>query len=144
MKFSLLLLLICLNFSVTAQQKKPLFAKFSTYYATGQWNLQEVQKENLKTYVINNLKTLKDSNYIIRIEGHTDQVGNAKSNLELSEKRAAAVANFLTSNGVPASKIITAHFGSTNKNKSVLKDFKKKADLLYANRRVEIIIDPLN
>jgi len=144
MKFSLLLILICLNFSVTAQQKTPLFPKFSTYYATGQWNLQDVQKENLKTYVMNNLKTLKDSNYIVRIEGHTDAIGHKTNNQLLSEKRAASVAAFLISNGIPESRIIKSHFGSSVKNKSGSNDFIKKEDILYNNRRVEVTIEPAN
>ena len=144
MKFYVFALLMSLTMPSKAQQTTPLFPKFSTYFSTGEWELNEVQKEQLKTNVINNIKTLKDSNYVIRVNGHTDAVGNKTNNLELSKKRAASVAAFLKSNGIPETKIITAHFGSSDKNKAVLKDFKKKEDILYANRRVEITIEPLN
>jgi len=47
----------------------------------------------------------------IRIEGHTDSVGDAASNLKLSERRANAVLNALVSLGVDASRITTVGMG---------------------------------
>ena len=41
-----------------------------------------------------------DSKMEIQLEGHTDNVGNASLNLELSEKRVLAVKKYLTSHGI--------------------------------------------
>jgi OOP family OmpA-OmpF porin len=44
-------------------------------------------------------------NQSFNVEGHTDGVGSAAYNLELSSKRAAAVFNFLVQRGVDKSKL---------------------------------------
>lgn len=46
-----------------------------------------------------------------RIEGHTDSVGGRGYNLELSRRRAEAVAAFLDSQGVPRNRFETAGYG---------------------------------
>jgi outer membrane protein OmpA-like peptidoglycan-associated protein len=50
---------------------------------------------------------------LLVIEGHTDNVGNKKSNQVLSEKRALAVKNYLVERGVSADRIKTVGFGPT-------------------------------
>jgi outer membrane protein OmpA-like peptidoglycan-associated protein len=47
------------------------------------------------------------------IEGHTDSKFTEKFNQKLSEKRATSVLNFLTSNGIEASRLSTVGFGET-------------------------------
>lgn len=49
----------------------------------------------------------------VMIEGHTDNVGNAESNLELSRKRAESVKSFLVSEGIDASRIATMGYGQS-------------------------------
>ena len=49
----------------------------------------------------------------IAIEGHTDSVGTVAANLVLSEKRAAAVRQWLITNGSPAARITAKGFGQT-------------------------------
>ncbi len=50
----------------------------------------------------------------IGIQGHTDNVGDAKSNLELSQKRAEVVRNYLIFSGIKPSRIAYAKgFGET-------------------------------
>lgn len=49
----------------------------------------------------------------IEIGGHTDNVGNAKSNLKLSEDRANAVKEYLVAHGIDASRLVTKGYGST-------------------------------
>lgn len=59
---------------------------------------------------------LKDSRLAgrrVRIEGHTDSVGNADSNRDLSQRRARTVADLLIAAGVDASRLDVAGFGST-------------------------------
>ena len=50
----------------------------------------------------------------ITIEGHTDSVGSDQSNQTLSERRAAAVRDYLVSRGVPENQINTAGLGETS------------------------------
>jgi outer membrane protein OmpA-like peptidoglycan-associated protein len=49
----------------------------------------------------------------IRIEGHTDNVGNDATNLELSKQRADAVFEYIISKGIDARRLITEGFGET-------------------------------
>jgi len=50
----------------------------------------------------------------LRVEGHTDNVGQAAANLELSKKRAAAVKDWLVKkHGIDASRLTTEGLGQT-------------------------------
>ena len=51
---------------------------------------------------------IENPSYIIEIQGHTDNVGNYQYNIDLSEKRAQAVREYLIEHGVPAERM-TAH-----------------------------------
>ena len=73
----------------------------------------------------------------IRVEGHTDSVGNESYNLQLSEKRAMTVKNALVARGVDSSRIETIGFGE---NKPVADNNDEGGRQL--NRRVEIVIIP--
>ena len=74
----------------------------------------------------------------ISIDGHTDNVGNAKYNQSLSERRAAAVKEYLLKNGVPGGeRITTAGYGET---KPIADN--ATANGQFENRRVEIAVLP--
>jgi outer membrane protein OmpA-like peptidoglycan-associated protein len=47
----------------------------------------------------------------IRVEGHTDNVGSAPYNKDLSERRAASVVRYLVAHGVPRERLDAAGFG---------------------------------
>ena len=47
----------------------------------------------------------------LRIEGHTDNVGKPDANRKLSQRRAESVRDFLTKNGVVASRLAAQGFG---------------------------------
>ncbi len=49
----------------------------------------------------------------VRINGHTDNIGDASYNMELSEKRAGTVARFLIDSGVDSERVTHAGFGET-------------------------------
>ena len=80
-------------------------------FATGKADLQPESRSVLKEIAT----TLKEHGDLkILIEGHTDNVGNAASNLSLSDARAAAVKAALVADyGVAAERISTKGFGDT-------------------------------
>ncbi len=75
------------------------------------------------------------SSYGLKIEGHTDDVGDDASNMILSQKRADAVKRYLIGRGVDGSKLETAGFGETRP----IADNKTPAGR-QKNRRVEMTI----
>ena len=73
----------------------------------------------------------------IEIGGHTDNVGNAKSNLKLSEDRANAVKDYLVAHGIDSSRIVTKGYGSTVPlDKKTMNTVEGRAE----NRRTEVTI----
>ena len=56
---------------------------------------------------------IENTTYNLEINGHTDNVGDSQKNLTLSQKRADAVKNYLTSKGVAPERIKAAGYGST-------------------------------
>ncbi len=79
------------------------------FFETGSFNILPESRFDLDALA----KYLKDSNLAIEIQGHTDDVGSAESNQLLSENRAAAVKNYLVSNGCNPEKIQTAGYGES-------------------------------
>ena len=71
----------------------------------------------------------------IEVDGHTDNTGSAEYNQTLSEKRAAAVGQYLISNGIAASRITTKGLSF-----SVPKYSNDTPDGRMKNRRVEFLI----
>jgi outer membrane protein OmpA-like peptidoglycan-associated protein len=71
----------------------------------------------------------------ISIEGHTDSVGNEDKNMELSEKRANAVRDFLVNNGLPSDRVSATGKGAADPVAS-----NKTAAGRLQNRRVELVI----
>lgn len=79
------------------------------------------------------LALIKTNNFKIELFGHTDNVGEKKYNLQLSQKRADAVMKYFIEKGIPATDISAQGKGETKPIES--NDTKKgKAK----NRRVEI------
>lgn len=65
---------------------------------------------------LNHIKAfLEDKTYItlLRIEGHSDQQGQAAVSQTLTEKRALAVARWLVAHGIDCKRLIAVGFGST-------------------------------
>ncbi len=74
----------------------------------------------------------------LTIEGHTDNVGSAASNQALSEKRAAAVKQFLVSTyGIDAARLKSVGYGAT---KPVAPNTSEEGK--QNNRRVELVKQP--
>lgn len=70
----------------------------------------------------------------LAIEGHTDNVGNAKSNAELSRHRAEAVVAYLVDHGVQAQRL-----KASGKGDSVPVADNRTEDGRSRNRRVELV-----
>ncbi len=71
-------------------------------------------------------------NYVVRIEGHSDSLGDAKTNQALSEKRANSIKTFLINSGKVPTKRLTAI--GLGESQPIDKNSHEK------NRRVDIII----
>jgi OOP family OmpA-OmpF porin len=73
----------------------------------------------------------------VRIEGHTDNVGNDATNLELSKSRADSVFEYIIARGIDARRLITEGFGETRPI-----DTNTTSEGKARNRRVEFHILP--
>lgn len=71
------------------------------------------------------------------IEGYSDDAGADSTNVQLSRKRAEAVANYLRSKGIATDRMSTKGLGTGN---PVSKEDTNRSEAL--NRRVEITIEP--
>ena len=77
----------------------------------------------------------KKKEWNIKISGHTDNVGNDNSNMQLSKERSEAVKNYLIQKGVDESRIIALWFGESQPIES-----NDTNEGRQKNRRVEIIL----
>lgn len=71
----------------------------------------------------------------IRLDGHTDDIGEARANVDLSQHRVEAIGAALVSRGVPRGKLTFAAFGESRPIDASGTDAARAR-----NRRVEIII----
>ena len=74
----------------------------------------------------------------IQLSGHTDNRGKARRNLALSEKRAKAVATYLTKKGLASERIKTQGFGATRPLASNGEETGRQL-----NQRIELRLIPL-
>ena len=78
---------------------------------------------------------IENPTYQVEIQGHTDNVGNSEMNMQLSEKRANAVRDFLIKEGVEPNRMTAVGYGDTRPIASN-KNAKGRAE----NRRVEFVV----
>ena len=72
---------------------------------------------------------------LLEVQGHTDEQGDDAYNLDLSERRAAAVMEYLVSHGIDTSRLTSAGYGETQPK------IRERSQRAYAiNRRVEFLI----
>lgn len=92
----------------------------------------ETSKANLKDLAAT-LQKYKDTN--ILIEGHTDITGSREHNMDLSERRAKAVSNYLETLGVASKRITNEGYGPDQPVGDNNSDYGRQQ-----NRRVEVAI----
>lgn len=107
----------------------------SVVFASGRYELLPSARNKLSD-VASALSSGERESKIV-IEGHTDSVGSADANRELSLKRASAVRDELVAQGVKADRLSVEGFGSTRP----VADNSSQAGRAN-NRRVEIVIQP--
>jgi len=102
------------------------------FFVKGQKDLLESSFQELSRLV----KMLKDNPKIeIELGGHTDNQGNAKLNVDLSEERVKVVKKYLTDNGVADKRVSLKAYGGS---KPVASNGSEETRKL--NRRVEVTI----
>jgi outer membrane protein OmpA-like peptidoglycan-associated protein len=104
-------------------------------FSTAKWELLPGAREKLDQ-VAEALKNQADHKMIV--EGHTDSQGNESSNLELGQRRAQSVRDYLVSRGVPTDIITAVGIGQ---GRPVADN--KTPEGRAQNRRVEIIVQPV-
>jgi OOP family OmpA-OmpF porin len=84
-------------------------------------------------YAVQSLVQNPDMN--IEIQGYTDNIGSEKFNIQLSEKRAMAVKDYLVARGIKSDRLKTAGYGEANPVAD-----NKTAEGRTLNRRIEFKI----
>ncbi|MDN3511869.1 MAG: OmpA family protein [Candidatus Jettenia sp.] len=95
------------------------------------WDIKEEFNSNLSN-IVDILR--KNPNMHIRIEGHTDNIGSMEYNIDLSQKRAQAVKNYLIDKGINESRVSIVGFGY---KKPIAPNDTEEGRAL--NRRAEIV-----
>src|SRR3954471_18497355 len=104
-------------------------------FPTAKWDLLPGAREKLDQ-VAEALKNQADHKMIV--EGHTDSQGTESSNMELSQRRAQSVRDYLVSRGVP-NEIISAQ--GLGQGRPVADNRTPKGR--QNNGRVEIVVQPV-
>ena len=104
----------------------------NVYFARGGVDLLESSNESL-----DQLYTLLQDNPTMRIEllGYTDNQGDARLNVQLSEKRVAAIKHYLVAKGISQNRITGKGYGGANPIASNATE-----ETRQLNRRVEFKI----
>jgi len=86
---------------------------------------------------LNKLVTMMEDNPLmeIRLDGHTDVVGDPQANLELSQDRVDACETYMVKKGIPSARIQAVGYGDT---KPIVK--KGTDEERKVNRRVEFVV----
>lgn len=79
------------------------------FFETAKYDLKNRSKVELNKLI----QFLKDNPGLqIKVIGHTDNVGSEASNMALSKSRAQSVSEYITTNGIESSRIVSEGFGA--------------------------------
>ena len=117
------------NFSSIEDGQKIILNKVFFYQSSAELLNESFNQLDLIFNFLN-----ENENLIIFLEGHTDNIGNAKKNLELSSKRVERVKNYLIKKGINKKRIDGKGFGG---ERPLISNKSSSSKIL--NRRVEII-----
>ena len=135
MRFLVLLAVIILPFSGSAQEEPQAYILKSIYFGGGSFYIDGEQFFELK-HLVDSLPDLKD--YTITVHSHTDNIGGAEYNEWLSEMRSRAAIESLLNLDFKMNQIETKDFGQFN---PVYDNSTWEGRL--RNRRVDIIFWPV-
>ncbi len=107
------------------------FIALDIHFDTGKSTIKP-ESEPIVEQIVQLLKDNADLK--LSVEGHTDNVGDAKSNLKLSEERARSVVGALTKAGIQGSRLSAAGFGQ---DRPVADN--RSEEGRAKNRRVELV-----
>ncbi len=101
---------VLLDIALTPLQKNSRDVLSNLFFDSGQFSINEDSKTELEKLA----KFLK-TNALLRVEisGHTDDVGNERENLALSQKRAKTVVAYLLQLGIDPARMVASGYGKT-------------------------------
>ncbi|MBZ0236302.1 MAG: OmpA family protein [Deltaproteobacteria bacterium] len=122
----------CQKYTMIVVTEEKIELKQTVFFDTNKATIKRVSFPLLDEVA----QALQDNPTIkVRIEGHTDSQGSDKSNLKLSNNRAASVRKYLIKKGIAADRMTSQGFGE-----SVPIADNRTADGRAQNRRVEFFI----
>ncbi len=103
------------------------------YFALNDYKISNITKENLQELA----KKLKEHpNLKLEISGHTDNLGAANLNMNISKLRAKSVKDYLISTGINSQRLIAKGYGETRP----LASNDDEKDGRELNRRIEVMV----
>ncbi|WP_044399969.1 OmpA family protein [Lacinutrix sp. Hel_I_90] len=116
-------------------KNKKMIVVNNLYFDYNKWRVKEESLVQLNSIA---RILLEHTDMKIEINAHTDNQGNSRYNMNLSQKRAAAAKGYLIKKGIAASRLISKGYGETQP----LVDCRSSCnqDEFQKNRRIEFII----
>ena len=98
------------DYEITLESFNKTFEIPNIEFEFGKWDLTEPSKLVLDSII----KIMVNNPYlVIELSAHTDMVGTDEANIELSQKRAKSVTNYVTSKGIPGGRLVAKGYGES-------------------------------